>query len=87
MADQEAKRAFENEEKDSIDDDKNSIEEESNDDVRNEAKFKKATNKLKAEALRRFKLKELEEKDEQTKQKEEEEEEGEVPYHLSLIHI
>ena len=73
MADQEAKRAFENEEKDSIDDDKNSIKEESNDDVENEPKFKKATNKLKAEALRRFKLNDLEDKEKETKQKKEEE--------------
>ena len=50
MADREAKRAFENEEKNSI---------ESNDsEQKNEAKFKKATAKLKTEALRRFQLKE-----------------------------
>ena len=54
MADQDGKRAFENEEKHSIDVNSNVSE-------GKEQKFKKATVKLKAEALRRFKLQEEEE--------------------------
>jgi len=53
MADQEEKETFENEEK-------HSIETNSNESDKKELKFKKATVKLKAEALRRFNLQEVE---------------------------
>ena len=54
MADQVEKRTFENEEKDSKNIESNVTDEK-------EHKFKKATVKLKAEALRRFKIQEEEE--------------------------
>ena len=60
MADEEVKRTFENEEKHSIVEDSNVSEQK-------EPKLKKATTKLKAEALRRFKLKEANKKEDDLK--------------------